>query len=107
LFNVTVWNSTMRCYYSCFGTKKSAVVELLVYRPLEQAELDAIPLLEAGHSHNLSCRVPNVSPVRNLTVTLRRGDSTLHTATFTGHSQQQPEDVLVTHAVTARREDHG
>lgn len=75
--------------------------------PLDQPELSPIPPLQSGRAHILSCLVPNVSPVRNLTVSLCRGGLTLHTATFWGHSQKQPEDVLVTHEVTARREDHG
>ncbi|OXB52608.1 hypothetical protein ASZ78_008431, partial [Callipepla squamata] len=78
LLNVTAWNSTVQCYFNCSQGSGRAEAELIV-----------------------------VSPVRNLTVTLRLGDSTLHTATFQGHSQQQPEEVLVTHVVTVRREDHG
>uniref|UniRef100_A0A8C9FWQ8 Ig-like domain-containing protein n=1 Tax=Pavo cristatus TaxID=9049 RepID=A0A8C9FWQ8_PAVCR len=65
------------------------------------------PTLKLGHAYNLSCFVPNVSPVRNLSVSLRRGNLTLHTATFWGHSQEKLEDVLVTHKATAQLEDHG
>ncbi|XP_048788884.1 intercellular adhesion molecule 5-like isoform X2 [Lagopus muta] len=107
LSDVTEWNSSLKCYFRCHGGREWEKAELIAYRPLDQPELSPIPPLQSGRAHILSCLVPNVSPVRNLTVSLCRGGLTLHTATFWGHSQKQPEDVLVTHEVTARREDHG
>lgn len=69
--------------------------------------LEPVPQLAVGESHELVCRVPRVAPVRNLTVILRRGATTLHTATFELRAENKPQDVEVTHVVTARREDQG
>uniref|UniRef100_G1MVJ1 Ig-like domain-containing protein n=1 Tax=Meleagris gallopavo TaxID=9103 RepID=G1MVJ1_MELGA len=107
LRNVTEWNSSLTCFFHCYGAREWERTQLIAYGPLDQPQLSPIPPLPSGHAHKLSCRVPNVFPIRNLSVSLLRGDLTLHTATFWEHSQKQLEDVLVTHEVTARREDHG
>lgn len=69
--------------------------------------LEPVPQLEVGESHELVCRVPRVAPVRNLTVILHRGATTLHTTTFKDNDKNEPQDVVVRHLVTAERGDQG
>lgn len=69
--------------------------------------LEPVPQLEVGESHELVCHVPRVAPVRNLTVILRRGATTLHTATFKDNDKNEPQDVVVRHLVRAERGDQG
>nr|XP_047910860.1 intercellular adhesion molecule 5-like [Anser cygnoides] len=107
LRNITEWSSNILCFYSCNKQRKTVSATLIAYRPLEQAVLEPVPQLAVGESHELVCRVPRVAPVRNLTVILRRGATTLHTATFELRAENKPQDVEVTHVVTARREDQG
>ncbi|NXK47399.1 ICAM5 protein, partial [Chauna torquata] len=107
LLNVTEWGSSVLCFYSCNMERKTVSAVLVTYRALEPAVLEPVPQLAVGESHKLVCRVPGVAPVRNLTVILRRGTDTLHTATFEHSTRDEPEDVQVTYQVTAQRGDHG
>ncbi|XP_035164638.1 intercellular adhesion molecule 5-like [Oxyura jamaicensis] len=107
LRNITEWSSTILCFYSCNKQRKTVSATLIAYRPLEQAVLEPVPQLAVGESHELVCHVPRVAPVRNLTVILRRGATTLHTATFKHRAENEPQDVAVTHTVTAQRGDQG
>uniref|UniRef100_A0A8B9DQR3 Ig-like domain-containing protein n=1 Tax=Anser cygnoides TaxID=8845 RepID=A0A8B9DQR3_ANSCY len=95
LRNITEWSSNILCFYSCNKQRKTVSATLIAYRPLEQAVLEPVPQLAVGESHELVCRVPRVAPVRNLTVILRRGATTLHTATFELRAENKPQDVEV------------
>ncbi|XP_031467796.1 intercellular adhesion molecule 4, partial [Phasianus colchicus] len=107
LSHVTEWRSSFKCFFHCRGVREWKAAELIAYGLLKEPELSPIPPLQSGSAHNLTCRVREVFPIRNLSVFLLRGDHPLHTATFWGRSQEQPEDVVVTHVVTVRREDRG
>ncbi|NXV53676.1 ICAM2 protein, partial [Uria aalge] len=107
LLNVTEWNSSILCYYNCFSERKVVNTKLTVYRAPELVVLEPVPTLAVGQSHELTCRVAGAAPVRNLLVTLCRGNETLSTKTFPEHSQDTPEEVRVTHWLTAQRRDDG
>ncbi|NXE30818.1 ICAM4 protein, partial [Ardeotis kori] len=113
LFNVTEWNSSILCFYNCGNERKVVTTKLIVYRrvsppgTLESPMLEPVPHLAVGKTHELACHVANVAPVRNLTVTLRRGDEVLHNKTFEQHGQDEPTAVRVTHRLTAQRRDDG
>ncbi|XP_074932182.1 uncharacterized protein LOC142048831 [Phalacrocorax aristotelis] len=107
LQNVTVWNSSILCYYSCRGERKVVTTELIVYRAPERVELQPVPQLAVGESHKLVCNVSKVAPIRNLTVTMWRGSEKLHTKTFKRLSQDEPVSVQVTYELTAEQRDHG
>ncbi|NXQ78846.1 ICAM4 protein, partial [Nyctibius grandis] len=107
LLNVTEWNSSVLSYYSCGGQRKVLSTKLVVYRVLAPAVLDPVPALAVGESHELSCHVADVAPIRYLAVTLRRGGEVLRTETFERHGQDEPATARVTHRLTARRQDDG
>ncbi|NXA23516.1 ICAM2 protein, partial [Ibidorhyncha struthersii] len=107
LLNVTEWNSSVLCFYSCGQERKVVTTKLIVYRVLEPAVLEPVPNLAVGESHQLVCRVANVAPIWNLTVILWRGGETLHTETFEWYRQEEPKEVWVTHLLTAQRRDDG
>uniref|UniRef100_A0A670KP33 Intercellular adhesion molecule N-terminal domain-containing protein n=1 Tax=Podarcis muralis TaxID=64176 RepID=A0A670KP33_PODMU len=73
----------------------------------EQVVLDPLPLMEVGKEYNLTCRVFSVAPVQNLTVTLHKGKEELYVKTFEDHSDNEASDVVVTHTIAARQDDHG
>ncbi|XP_068778809.1 intercellular adhesion molecule 1-like [Struthio camelus] len=107
LINITEWRSSVLCSYTCSGIRKTESAELVTYRALEQPVLELVPWMEEGESRNLTCWVPEVAPVRNLTVTLRRGAEILHTHTFQNDTHVSPVHVPLTWEVTARRQHHG
>ncbi|XP_072704555.1 intercellular adhesion molecule 1-like isoform X1 [Ciconia boyciana] len=107
LLNVTAWNSSVLCYYSCSQQRKVVPTKLIVYRALEPPVLDPVPQVEVGKSHELVCRVAGVAPARNLTLILRRGGETLRAETFERHDQDEPVTVRMTHWVTAQEGDNG
>uniref|UniRef100_A0A8C8AVM1 Ig-like domain-containing protein n=1 Tax=Otus sunia TaxID=257818 RepID=A0A8C8AVM1_9STRI len=59
----------------------------------------------SGRLRNLTCRVVEVAPVGNLTVTLRRGAETLRTESF--GAAEGSTSVAVSHLLTAGPGDHG
>ncbi|NXN65249.1 ICAM2 protein, partial [Himantopus himantopus] len=107
LLNVTEWNSSVLCFYSCGQERKVVTTKLTVYRALEPAVLEPVPNLTVGKSHELVCRVANVAPIWNLMVILWRGGERLHTKTFKQERQEEPKDVRVTYWLTAQRRDDG
>ena len=75
--------------------------------PLDQPELQPLPPLRSGRAYNVSCVVPNVSPIRNLSLSLFRGDIAVHSATFQDYQHYHPTNASLTFALTARRKDRG
>uniref|UniRef100_A0A8U8CFB2 Uncharacterized protein n=1 Tax=Geospiza parvula TaxID=87175 RepID=A0A8U8CFB2_GEOPR len=71
----------------------------------ERVELEPVPAVAVGDSRNLTCHVREVAPLRNLTVTLRRGAETLRTESF--GDAEGSASVAVSHVLTVTRGDHG
>uniref|UniRef100_A0A670KLH9 Intercellular adhesion molecule N-terminal domain-containing protein n=1 Tax=Podarcis muralis TaxID=64176 RepID=A0A670KLH9_PODMU len=107
LVNITEWAPTAECSFSCYGKHRSVHANITVYQIPEQVVLDPLPLMEVGKEYNLTCRVFSVAPVQNLTVTLHKGKEELYVKTFEDHSDNEASDVVVTHTIAARQDDHG
>lgn len=56
-----------------------------------------------GRPFTIECRVPDVIPLENLTITLLRGNETLHIKTF--GRMHDSQEARATHSITAHRED--
>ncbi|XP_059688980.1 intercellular adhesion molecule 5-like [Gavia stellata] len=106
LLNVSQWNpGTATCYGRCGDTQVNASAGILVYRLPERVVLEPVPAVAVGESRNLTCRVVEVAPVGNLTVTLRRGAETLRTESF--GAAEGSASVAVSHLLTVGPGDHG
>ncbi|XP_049666744.1 intercellular adhesion molecule 5 isoform X2 [Accipiter gentilis] len=106
LLNVSQWSpGTATCYGRCGDTQVNASTGILVYRLPERVVLEPVPAMAVGDSRNLTCRVVEVAPVGNLTVTLRRGAETLRTESF--GAAEGSASVAVSHLLTASPGDHG
>lgn len=131
LLNVSQWSpGTATCYGRCGDTQVNASTGILVYRECrgsggraerggrgrpfggchlpglpERVVLEPVPAMAVGDSRNLTCRVVEVAPVGNLTVTLRRGAETLRTESF--GAAEGSASVAVSHLLTASPGDHG
>ncbi|XP_053907718.1 basement membrane-specific heparan sulfate proteoglycan core protein-like [Cuculus canorus] len=106
LLNVTQWNpGSVTCYGRCGDAEGNASAAVIVYRLPERVVLEPVPPVAVGESRNLTCRVVEVAPLGNLTVTLRRGTETLRTASFGG--AEGSATVAVRHLLIAGPGDHG
>ncbi|XP_074710810.1 intercellular adhesion molecule 1 isoform X3 [Strix uralensis] len=105
LLNVTEWNPTLFRFYICYGKREKVPTKLIVYRAPESVELEPVPELAVGKSHELVCHVSGTAPIQNLTVILWRGGEVLLTKTFEWEKRDEP--VRVTHRLTAQRQDNG
>ncbi|KAK4805936.1 hypothetical protein QYF61_021500 [Mycteria americana] len=106
LLNVSQWSpGAATCYGRCGDAQVNASAGILVYRLPEQVVLEPVPAVAVGESRNLTCRVVEVAPVGNLTVTLRRGAETLRTESF--GAAEGSASVAVSHLLTASPGDHG
>ncbi|NXJ87130.1 ICAM3 protein, partial [Trogon melanurus] len=106
LQNVTTLNSEIIYFYDCNGREKNTT-NLVVYRVPEPPVLEPVRWLPVGQERELVCRVKDAAPIRNLRVTLRRGDEELCVKNFKDQNPDELKTVTVTHRLTARREDHG
>ncbi|XP_050840168.1 LOW QUALITY PROTEIN: intercellular adhesion molecule 5 [Serinus canaria] len=106
LQNVSQWSpGPVTCSGRCGDTEANASAGVLVYQLPERVELEPVPAVAVGDSRNLTCHVREVAPLRNLTVTLRRGTETLRTESF--GDAEGSASVAVSHLLTVTRGDHG
>ncbi|XP_060109227.1 intercellular adhesion molecule 5-like [Heteronotia binoei] len=109
LVNVNNWDSAPSCYFDCSDAPdmKPHRVNLTVYRAPTLVKLDPVPEMEVGKNYTLTCRVSNVAPMRNVSVTFLKGEEELHTQTFEKHAAREAGDVAANHTITAGRQDNG
>ncbi|XP_034957462.1 intercellular adhesion molecule 5 [Zootoca vivipara] len=109
LTSVTAWEPKPLCFANCGGTEpKYQRITPTVYRAPERIVLDPLPEVEVGKEYNVTCRVFDVAPIRNLTVTLFKGGERLHVETFEDHRNPEADNVVVTsNSITAQQNDHG
>ncbi|XP_053145163.1 intercellular adhesion molecule 5-like isoform X2 [Hemicordylus capensis] len=106
LLNVSNWDTKPSCYALCTSASPQHAA-VTVYRSPERIVLDPLPEMEVGKEYNLTCRVHNVAPRRNLTVTFLKAETKLHQETFKEHSALEAGDVVATHSITAQLSDNG
>uniref|UniRef100_A0A8C6YFX3 Ig-like domain-containing protein n=1 Tax=Naja naja TaxID=35670 RepID=A0A8C6YFX3_NAJNA len=107
LSNLDDWAASPLCYADCkTGQKKSPKANIIIYKSPEGIELDPVPEMEVGKQYNLICRVFGVAPIRDLTVTLLKGEEQLLVKTFKDHTQLEAGVVVVNHRIRAQQNDY-
>ncbi|XP_032066480.1 intercellular adhesion molecule 5-like [Thamnophis elegans] len=107
LSNVNFWAAGTLCYAECkTGQKKSPKANIIIYKSPEIIELDPVPKMEVDKPYKLTCQVFGVAPIRNLTVTLMKGDEQLLIKTFENYTQTRADAVVVNHTIIAQEDDY-
>uniref|UniRef100_A0A452FTI3 Uncharacterized protein n=1 Tax=Capra hircus TaxID=9925 RepID=A0A452FTI3_CAPHI len=76
-------NSILQCFFSCAGIQKDINLGITVYQPPEQVIVELQPAWVAvDEAFTVTCRVPRVTPLENLTLTLLQDDRELRRKKF-------------------------
>ncbi|KAM9363756.1 cell adhesion molecule 4-like [Symphorus nematophorus] len=79
LDRTTEWDPSVLCYYAFDDTNEQCCTRLpvTVYQPPDIVVMDIPANMSDGHRGVLKCKVSNVAPAENLTVTFYRGQTEL------------------------------
>ncbi|XP_058027021.1 intercellular adhesion molecule 3-like [Ahaetulla prasina] len=105
-FIAVYWSLNASCIVTCYNESSSWETIVTVYQPPQKIELDPVPDMEVDRLYNLTCRVFGVAPIRDLTVTLVRGEEQLVVKTFEDHTQPEAGAVVVNHQIRAQQNDY-
>ncbi|XP_015669400.1 intercellular adhesion molecule 1-like, partial [Protobothrops mucrosquamatus] len=100
--NIRDWKSSFLCYAEDHSAK-SAKATITIYKSPDSVELDPVPEMEVGKLYNLTCRVSGVAPIRNLTITLLKGEEQLLVETF---EKDKADPLVVNHGIRAQQNDY-
>ncbi|XP_026547626.1 intercellular adhesion molecule 5-like [Notechis scutatus] len=107
LTNISDFQNTISlCYAEKDHETKSAKATITVYKSPEKIELDPVPEMEVGKQYNLTCRVSGVAPIRDLTVTLLKGEEQLLVKTYKDRTDRKAVPVVVNHHMIAQKDDY-
>ncbi|XP_040892799.1 vascular cell adhesion protein 1-like [Toxotes jaculatrix] len=107
---MTEWDSNVYCYHSDASDYQCcSLLPLTVYKPPDNVSIgfDGLsgPMIE-GRQYTLQCKVQNVAPVGDLTVTFYRGQTELGKAKST-NDLKTPVNETFTLSINTSKEDDG
>uniref|UniRef100_A0A670Y6E0 Ig-like domain-containing protein n=1 Tax=Pseudonaja textilis TaxID=8673 RepID=A0A670Y6E0_PSETE len=105
LTNISDWNTISLCYAKDHKAKP-AKATITVYKSPEGIELHPVPEMEVGKEYNLTCQVSGVAPIRDLTVTLLKGEEQLLVKTYKDHTDRKADRVVVNYHMIAQKDDY-
>ncbi|XP_029139560.1 intercellular adhesion molecule 4-like [Protobothrops mucrosquamatus] len=105
-FIVDYWSLRASCVVTCNNEPRSWETIVTVYQPPKKIELYPVPEMEVGKLYNLTCQVFGVAPIRNLTVTLLKGEEQLLVKTFENYTHPEAGTVVVNHSIIAQEDDY-
>lgn len=98
-------DTVVYCHFTCSGKQVWAPVNISVFYPPKEVLMTVQPIwVIMGESVIIECRVPEVAPLDKLSLTLLRGNESLHRQTFEGKTDA-PQEAKTTYNRTAHRED--
>nr|XP_012602961.1 intercellular adhesion molecule 5 [Microcebus murinus]XP_012602962.1 intercellular adhesion molecule 5 [Microcebus murinus] len=100
-------NSVLQCFFSCAGIQKDISLGITVYEPPKEVILELQPAWVAvDEAFTVTCHVPSVAPLENLTLTLLQGNQELYRKNFVSLAVTS-QRAEVTISVRAQRENDG
>ncbi|XP_022444851.1 intercellular adhesion molecule 5 [Delphinapterus leucas] len=98
-------NSILQCFFSCAGIQKDISLGITVYQSPEQVIMELQPeWVAVDDAFTVTCHVPSVTPLENLTLTLLQDNQELHRKNFRSLAVAS-QRAEVTISVKAQRED--
>lgn len=98
-------NSVLQWFFSCAGVQKDISLGVTVYQPPEQVIMELQPAWVAvGEAFTVTCHVPSVTPLENLTLILLKDNQELHRKDFRNLAVAS-QRAEVTISAKAQRED--
>uniref|UniRef100_A0A8C8ZLV2 Intercellular adhesion molecule N-terminal domain-containing protein n=1 Tax=Prolemur simus TaxID=1328070 RepID=A0A8C8ZLV2_PROSS len=105
----TKWNSVLQCFFSCAGIQKDISLGITVYEPPKEVILELQPTWVAmDETFTVTCHVPSVASLENLTLTLLQGNEELYRNNFVSLAvASQRAEVTITSSSPWRGTQHG
>ncbi|XP_006199562.2 intercellular adhesion molecule 1 [Vicugna pacos] len=98
-------NSVLQCFFSCAGVQKDISLGVTVYQPPEQVIMELQPAWVAvDEAFTVTCHVPSVTPLENLTLILLKDNQELRRKDFRNLAVAS-QRAEVTISAKAQRED--
>ncbi|XP_069051875.1 intercellular adhesion molecule 5-like isoform X2 [Lepisosteus oculatus] len=110
--SLTDWTVEPTCYGD-FNTEPRECrknLNISLYKSPDSVSLSSdgpVDQMVEGRQYQLQCAVQNIAPVQYLTVNWYRGQTLIHSQTFSHNTTRTPVNVSVRHLFTADRADNG
>ncbi|KAM9363758.1 vascular cell adhesion protein 1-like [Symphorus nematophorus] len=105
--NMTEWDPTAICYYNELNTTRQCCTKLPVTVYKLPDSVDFSFRLTAGRLYVLTCKVYNVTPVENLTVTFYRGQTALDTQRISNTEKKPVTQKYDLYIIPTKEDDGG
>ncbi|XP_069051882.1 intercellular adhesion molecule 2-like [Lepisosteus oculatus] len=110
--SLTDWTVEPKCYGNFLTEPKQCGknLNIILYKyPDSVSIISDSPVVQMveGRQYQLQCEVQNIAPVQYLTVNWYRGQTLIHSQTFSHNTTRTPVNVSVRHLFTPDRADNG
>nr|XP_015204541.1 PREDICTED: vascular cell adhesion protein 1-like isoform X1 [Lepisosteus oculatus] len=110
--SLTDWTAEPKCYGNFLTEpkqcRKNLIIILYKYPASVSLSSDSpVDQMVEGRQYQLQCEVQNIAPVQYLTVNWYRGQTLIHSQTFSHNTTRTPVNVSVRHLFTADRAHSG
>ncbi|XP_043940518.1 intercellular adhesion molecule 1-like isoform X2 [Protopterus annectens] len=107
--NMTIdqWDINPHCVVNYIDGQNSSNFIITVFDFPENIIFEPLHEMEVNKTYNLTCTVPNVGPVQNLTIKILKGNEELIVQDYPHDNQKKHQNMTVSHPFTPQISDHG